>query len=178
MLKEVIWVYYDKRHIVSAALGAIILGAMLHFLYGWFPNALTALISPINESIWEHTKILVWPYLLAASWLTWKRPGAIRPFLLALPLMCLIMLVVGYLYHVSLGGEAFWVDLLLYVAVMAFGFWFPLQFSGPFSTPGWMIPIFICAVLIVLLGLFTLYPPNTLLFVDLSSAGAWFPLPC
>ena len=41
-----------------------------------------------------------------------------------------------------------------------------------------MIPFFICAVLIVLLGLFTLYPPNTLLFVDLSSAGAWFPLPC
>ena len=170
--------YYDKRHVLTAALGTMVLGCLLHFLYGWFPNALTALFSPVNESLWEHIKILLWPYLLAAAWLTWKRPGAIRPFFLALPLMCLMMLVLGYLYHISLGGEALWVDLLIYVAVIAFGFWLPLQFSGPFSSPRWVIPILLTVLLILLVGLFTLWPPQTLLFADLSSAGAWFPLPC
>ena len=30
----------------------------LHFLYDLFPNVITSIISPINESIWEHMKIL------------------------------------------------------------------------------------------------------------------------
>ena len=170
--------YYSKRQILIAALGTILLGCLLHFVYRWFPNAFTALLSPVNESIWEHGKILVWPYLLAALWLTWGRPGAIRPFLLALPIMVILMLVLGYLYHVTFGGEALWVDLLLYGVCVAVGFWLPLQFSGPFSSPRWMIPVFAAVLLVVLIGLFTLWPPQTLLFADLSSAGAWFPLPC
>lgn len=35
-----------------------------HFIYEWFPNALTAIFFPINESIWEHMKLLATPYLL------------------------------------------------------------------------------------------------------------------
>jgi hypothetical protein len=30
----------------------------LHFLYDLFPNIITSIISPVNESIWEHMKIL------------------------------------------------------------------------------------------------------------------------
>lgn len=30
----------------------------LHFLYDKFPNFLTSIFSPVNESIWEHMKIL------------------------------------------------------------------------------------------------------------------------
>ena len=101
-----------------------------------------------------------------------------RPFFLALPLMCLLMLVLGYLYHVTLRGEALWVDLLLFLAIMSFGFWLATRFSGPFSSPLWLIPGAAVLVLALLLVLFTLWPPQTLLFADLSSAGAWFPLPC
>ena len=170
--------YYDKRRLLTAALGALLLGCLLHFLYPWFPNALTALIAPTNESIWEHVKLLLWPYLLAAAWLTWQRPGAIRPFLLALPLMCLLMLALGYAYHIRLRGETLWVDLAITLLVLAFGFWFPLRFSGPFTSLRWHLPLLACALLIFLTGLFTLWPPQGLLFADLSAAGAWFPLPC
>jgi hypothetical protein len=45
-------------------------GAALHFLYEAVPNPLTALISPINESVWEHLKLLFWPMLLTAFWLS------------------------------------------------------------------------------------------------------------
>ena len=41
-----------------AALG---LGVLLHFLYAWLPNPLTALFSPVRESLWEHLKILFYP---------------------------------------------------------------------------------------------------------------------
>ena len=44
-------------------LAAAVLGTVGHFLYGWFPNALTALVCPVNESVWEHLKLLFFPPL-------------------------------------------------------------------------------------------------------------------
>ena len=55
-----------KRHWLLTALGAILAGAGLHFLWQALPNPLFALISPVNESVWEHLKLLYWPMLAAA----------------------------------------------------------------------------------------------------------------
>ena len=41
----------------------IILAFPTHFVYDIFPNKLTAIFFPINESIWEHMKILVTSFL-------------------------------------------------------------------------------------------------------------------
>jgi hypothetical protein len=170
--------YYDKREWIASCIAAVILGTVLHFLYGWWPNAVTALFSPINESIWEHVKLVVWPYLLLSGWLNRGRPGGMRPWLLILPILCLVLLAVGYGYHVVLGGEALWVDIALYLAIMFLGFWLPTRFSGPFQGVLWVLPILATGLLIGLIALFTLYPPHALLFADLSVAGAWMPLPC
>ena len=40
-----------KRHWLLTALGAILAGAGLHFLWQALPNPLLALISPVNESV-------------------------------------------------------------------------------------------------------------------------------
>lgn len=37
---------------------AFLISFPLHFLYKWFPNFFTSILSPINESIMEHMKIL------------------------------------------------------------------------------------------------------------------------
>ncbi len=170
--------YYEKRQLILTGLAAVLLGAALHFLYKWMPNAVTALISPVSESLWEHVKLIYWPYLLAAFWLNRGRPGGMRPWLFALPLMCLVMLALGYSYHILLGGEALWVDVAVYLVTMAFGFWFPTQLSGPFPGIRWMLPVVLALVLGFLIGLFTLWPPDFLLFTDLSPTGAWLSLPC
>lgn len=96
---------YGKKQIGLAFLLTALAGCLLHGLYALWPNAFTALVSPIWESLWEHLKILVWPYLAAALVLTWNRPTGIRPWLLSLLLMCAGMLGAGYLYHIVLGGE-------------------------------------------------------------------------
>ena len=170
--------YYGRRTLILSAFGAILLGTALHWLYQWFPNAVTALVSPVCESLWEHSKLIYWPYLLAAAWLNWGRPGGIRPWLLTLPVLCGLMLLFGWAYHILLGGEAFWVDLVLYVSLMALGFWLPAQCSGPFPGVRWLLPGILAGVFGLLIGLFTLWPPEGILFVDLSSAPAWVVMPC
>ena len=83
---------YGKKQIGLAFLLTALAGCLLHGLYALWPNAFTALASPIWESLWEHLKILAWPYLAAALVLTWNRPTGIRPWLLSLLLMCAGML--------------------------------------------------------------------------------------
>ena len=170
--------FYGKRALILTCLLAMLAGTGLHFLYEWLPNPVTALLSPINESLWEHIKLIYWPYLAAALWLNRGRPGGIRPWLLALPIMSGLMLLLGYLYHIVLGGEAMAVDIAIFVAVMVFGFWFSTRFSGPFHGAKWMVPILLVVVMGILIALFTLWPPDHILFIDLSKTGAWYQIPC
>ena len=170
--------YYGKRSLILTCLAAMLAGTLLHFVYSWMPCAITALFSPINESLWEHVKIVLWPYLAAAILLNRDRPGGLYPWLLTAPIICAAMLVMGYLYHICLGGEAMWVDIAIYVLVMVLGFWLPTQFSGPFQGVKWMLPVGAVLVLGILIAAFTLWPPKHILFVDLSSASAWFQIPC
>ena len=71
-----------------------------------------------------------------------------------------------------------WVDILLYVLLMALGFWLPTRFSGPFEGPGWLLPPLLTVLLAAAILVFTLWPPQLLLFADLSLASAWYSLPC
>ena len=34
-----------------------------HFMYDWFSNSIFSIIFPVNESIWEHMKLIVTPVL-------------------------------------------------------------------------------------------------------------------
>lgn len=70
------------------------------------------------------------------------------------------MLLLGYLYHIVLGGEAMAVDIAIFVAVMVFGFWFSTRFSGPFHGAKWMVPILLVVGMGILIAPFTLWPPG------------------
>lgn len=49
---------------ILGALFIFLFGSLLHFIYDWLPNPVTGLISPVNESVWEHLKIFIWPLAL------------------------------------------------------------------------------------------------------------------
>ena len=91
--------FYPKKLIVPVFVCAVLAGVGLHFLYARFPCTLSALLSPVRESLWEHIKILYWPYLAASAFLAWGRPTGMRPWLLSLVILCPLMLVLGLLLH-------------------------------------------------------------------------------
>lgn len=62
-MKRSIWIWQLMGFAVSA-LG----GTILHFLYEWLGEAVwIAPFSGVNESTWEHMKLLFWPMLIFAA---------------------------------------------------------------------------------------------------------------
>lgn len=123
-----------KRRWLLTALGAILAGAGLHFLWQALPNPLFALISPVNESVWEHLKLLYWPMLAAALVLARgpRRIAVWAGFFPAIVLQPVFLLALYYGLR-ALGVQGLAVDLTLYVLTMAGGFLLAarLSRSGP-----------------------------------------------
>jgi len=114
-----------KKAFVIAAIVAAALGTGLHFLYDLLPNPLTALIAPINESIWEHLKLLFFPVLLAGCFLS-RRSGTPGPLwtgiFTALLFMPLFLLGSYYIIESGFAYTARWLNLTLYYLTVAVGF--------------------------------------------------------
>ena len=53
-----------KKIKILAVIGIFILSFLSHFAYEIFPNIIFSFIFPVNESIWEHMKILFTSTLL------------------------------------------------------------------------------------------------------------------
>ena len=55
-LKKIEWISF---------LAASVLGTLFHFVYGWSgENPVAGLFFPVNESTWEHLKLIFFPILL------------------------------------------------------------------------------------------------------------------
>lgn len=46
------------KYILVSTVGILILSFLCHFVYDLFPNKLTVLFFPVNESIFEHVKMI------------------------------------------------------------------------------------------------------------------------
>ncbi len=49
---------------IISIFGCFLLAFLTHFLYDWIPNILFSIFFPVNESIWEHMKMLFTTILL------------------------------------------------------------------------------------------------------------------
>lgn len=166
-----------RLRIIVTFLIASGLGVGLHFLFGWLPGPLTALISPVRESLWEHLKLLYLPLLLSGLFLGKKR--GLTPWLCSLLIVCALMLFIGWLYNVVFAGTADIFNIALYFILMALGFLLP-RILWPLSE--WPGVGAACAILTVLLAvlmvIFTFSPPNGILFADLSGGvNTWLTIP-
>ena len=166
----------STKKLILCYFAAAVLGVLLHFLFVWFPNPVLALISPVRESIWEHVKLIYFPLLAVSLYMGRGGNGLGRaPWLLSLIVACAVTLCVGYVYHIIFRGEAVLVDLILYVFTLALGFLLPKTLWPLCTRPGvekaaWALT----ALLGALIVWFTLFPPDTALFADLSDAVRTF----
>lgn len=144
-------------------------GTGLHFLYDLLPSPITAVFAPVNESVWEHLKLLYWPMLLAGVLLSGNAPdqkklwSGVLGAILAMPVW---LNGIYYLLKSGFGLEALWIDLILYYGTLLAGFVFIGRIRKR-QLPRWALPALIGFVSVfgVLLVYFTTFPPELPIFV-------------
>lgn len=158
-----------------------LIGSIMHFLYDFTgDNVIIGAIAPVNESVWEHLKLVLLPVILwwtiyyctvgemnnidINKWFT----GALVSLLTALISIPLLF----YFYTKAFGVELLVVDILLLFFALLFGQLAGLHFYKYSEGINSIISIIIFVLLIFLFTFFTFYPPHLPLFRD-SKTGRY-----
>mgnify|MGYP000224712794 FL=1 len=125
----------NKRYKKITGLGilwTLVLGTLSHFFYQWsHENMLVGLFSPVNESVWEHLKLLFFP-ALTYMFIEQKAMGKAMPGLLGKNLLglfagLLVMPLLFYGYTAFSGKSILWVDIGIFCVCVLLTFLLPYK---------------------------------------------------
>ena len=125
----------NKRYKKITGLGilwTIVLGTLSHFFYQWsHENMLVGLFSPVNESVWEHLKLLFFP-ALTYMFIEQKAMGKAMPGLLGKNLLglfagLLVMPLLFYGYTAFSGKSILLVDIGIFCVCVSLTFLLPYK---------------------------------------------------
>lgn len=148
-------------------------GTLLHFLFDWTGGSLVvALFSAVNESIWEHLKLLFYPMVTVAVIQYFRWGKGIPSFwcikLLSILLGLVLIPVVYYTYTGILGIQADWFNITIFFLMAAVVYWMETKLLQRQYACG-LGPQFAVALLCltaVVFTVFTFMPPRMPLFQD------------
>ena len=165
----------------AGMLVTLLLGNGLHFLYDWTGQAgWASYISAVNESTWEHMKLLAVPWILWTAVTCIVRRGLSCAGPRAAGLLAGLALIpaVFYTYTGILGRSIDVVNVLLFQAAVLLAYWVSrtLQKRGALTAPAWQAAG--AAVQIAIAALFAVWtasPPELPLFVDPTNGTRGIP---
>lgn len=101
-------------------------GTILHFLYDWLGEAAwIAPLSGVNESTWEHMKLLFWPMLLFAivqSFFFRDREDFWCVKLRGILLGIILIPVIFYTYNGVIGRSPDWINIVIFFVCAAIAY--------------------------------------------------------
>lgn len=172
----------ERRRGFYLALGGFLFtaaaGAALHFLWGWTgQNRIAAAFSSVNESVWEHMKLLFFPVFVLSMGEVWFRDS--RNFLaargLSLWVGTALVPTLFYAYTGVTGVRTAWADIAVFLisAAAAFALDLRLRRTGRYNS-GWQQAAGLAALwaLALVFVLWTYRPPHLPLFWD-AAAGVY-----
>lgn len=154
-------------HILLGSVLITLTGASMHFIYHWSGcHPLAAVFCAVNESTWEHIKIMLFPMLLwwlltgsrGVEWAVW---------------VSLAVLLAGNALSLALGFESLAYDIgLFFVSIgcgQSAGEWAEVDMGGWLS----VLPV------VALLFTFTFFPPHwEYMFYDYAHGRYGMPVAC
>ena len=161
-----------NRYTLIGIFFVLILGTLSHFLYDWSGNnAIVGLFTPVNESVWEHMKLVFFPMLLY-SLIMISRLKETYPcitFALCCGILAGTLLIPAlyYGYTFILGRDSFILDICIFILsiLVAFGLAYKLTLS---CSPDvyTFLPCFLVCILFICFMMFTCHPPAAVIFED------------
>lgn len=161
-----------KRYTVIGIFFVMILGSVWHFVYEWSGNNFfVGFFFPINESVWEHMKLLFFPMLLYSLFMITRfkdeYPCISSAYSVGILTGTMLIPIVFYTYTGILGRDIVVMDFLTFAfsIIIAFYFGFKLTVTCKFEKYKSLFYLLII-VLTISFILFTYLPPNIGLFTE------------
>ena len=158
---------------ILGALFVIIIGSIFHFVFEWANQWLPlGVITPVNESVWEHLKLVFWPLVFFSIIEYFSLKSEVNNFVLSKLIAIIIaeitILVTFYSYTAILRTELLLVDILSFTIGVILGYLVSYKLLKFRKTPKWTtILSFIAIILIgIIFVVFTYFPPEIPLFQD------------
>ena len=148
-----------------------LLGTVLHFLYGWLGKAVwIAPFSSVNESTWEHMKLLFWPMLIFAvteSLFFRDRADFWCVKLRSVMLGILLIPLIFYTYNGVIGKSPDWINIAIFFVCAAIAYVYEaLELAKPPRPCKKIIAILILCAVALLFVIFTFLTPSLAIFKD------------
>ena len=166
-----------KRYTIIGIFFVLITGTFAHFLYDWTGNNhIVGFFTPINESIWEHMKLLFFPMLAYSLIMVLKfhRKNSCITSALFFGILvgALLIPLFYYAYTSILGKNIFILDISIFILSIVIAFWlsYKLTLSCRLESFTSLLCILMC-ILFVCFLVFTYHPPNTTIFQDPTIIG-------
>lgn len=161
-----------RRSTIIGVIFVLITGSLAHFLYNWsHNNYIAGLFTPVNESVWEHMKLLFFPMLLYSLFLTFKYkndyPCITSALCFGILSGSLLIPVFFYSYTSILGKDLFILDIGIFILSVVIAFWLSCKLTLSCGLAPYTLCLcgFVC-ILFVCFLLFTYHPPAAAVFKD------------
>lgn len=146
-----------------------LLSFLWHFMYDWFPCVLTSIFFPVNESIWEHMKIIF--YCLLIGSVLEKKGNNYYLNILVKPLVGVLFYLIIFIPLYLIFGESMVISLSLmlftYIIMELLG----IKISKQEELNIKALPIIIIILISILFSILTYYPLHNFLFFDSVKLG-------
>ena len=149
-----------------------VLGTLLHFLYEWTQIIAFAPFSAVNESTWEHMKILFFPMfifaLIQSKFFSKDYDNFWCVKLIGILTGTALIAVLFYTYNGVFDSSPAWVNIIIFYLAGGIAFWLETKLlkAGNLPCKSKILPIVILSGISLAFMLFTFIPPKIPLFQD------------
>lgn len=154
---------------------ACILGVLFHFVYEWSgSNSFLGLFFPVNESTWEHLKLIFYPVIITSIIEYYlfhiQNTNYICIKLRSSVLAIISTIIIFYTYSGIIGKTIDWINIAVFFIAMAIAYIYSYRRLTDVSAPRSRISstgcIIVIAIISILFMIFTVYPPAIGLFAS------------
>ncbi len=146
-----------------------------HFIYDLIPNSITSIFFPVNESIWEHMKLLITPYLIDTLiiYLIFQKTNIVyHNFLFSgiiSSLFSIVLYLIIYIPIYNIIGNNLVIDIVLLFAVIFISQFIFLYIIKKSKTNLDNFALILTILIYIVFGYLTYNPLYNFLFYDLKN---------
>ena len=161
-----------RRFCIIGAIVTIILGVISHFVYEWSGNNfLVGLFFPVNESTWEHMKLLFFPMLayglIGGKKIEEQYPCIYNAMFTGIFVGLAAIPVLFYSYTGILGFNVDWLNIVVYIISVLAAYYVVYRVANKkCREKDSKLLRYLMYALIVAFMVFTVYPPAVGLFAE------------